>query len=37
MSQLDGTKDERTRFVAVMEIPPVVSVKTAVRVQIVKT
>ena len=28
--------DERTRFVAVLEIPPVVSAETAVRVQIVK-
>jgi len=35
-SQLDGAKDERTRFVAVLEIPPVVSAETAVRVQIVK-
>jgi hypothetical protein len=32
---LDGANDERTRFVAVLEIPPVVSAKTAVRVQIV--
>jgi hypothetical protein len=32
-SHLDGPKDERTRFVAVLEIPPV---ETAVRVQIVK-
>ena len=35
-SHLDGDKDERTRFVAVLEIPPVVSAETAVRVQIVK-
>jgi len=35
-SHLDGAKDERTRFVAVLEIPPVVSAKIAVRVQIVK-
>jgi hypothetical protein len=28
--------DERTRFVAVLEITPVVSAETAVRVQIVK-
>ena len=35
-SHLDGTKDKRTRFVAVLEIPPVESVETAVRVQIVK-
>jgi len=33
---LDGAKDERTRFVAVLEIPPVNSAETAVRVQIVK-
>jgi len=33
---LDGANDERTRFVAVLEIPPVVSAETAVRVQIVK-
>jgi hypothetical protein len=31
-----SNKDERTRFVAVLEIPPVVSAETAVRVQIVK-
>jgi hypothetical protein len=31
-----GLKDERTRFVAVLEIPPVESAETAVRVQIVK-
>jgi hypothetical protein len=35
-SHLDGAKDERTRFVAVLEIPFVVSAETAVRVQIVK-
>ena len=35
-SHLDGPKDERTRFVAVLEIPPVKSAETAVRVQIVK-
>ena len=35
-SHLDGANDERTRFVAVLEIPPVVSADTAVRVQIVK-
>jgi hypothetical protein len=35
-SHLDGANDERTRFVAVLEIPPVVSAETAVRVQIVK-
>jgi hypothetical protein len=34
-SHLDGANDERTRFVAVLEIPPVVSAETAVRVQIV--
>jgi hypothetical protein len=33
---LDGEKDERTRFNAVLEIPPVVSAETAVRVQIIK-
>jgi hypothetical protein len=33
---LDGKKDDRTRFVAVLEIPPVESAETAVRVQIVK-
>jgi hypothetical protein len=33
---LDGAKDERTRFVAVLEIPPVESAETAIRVQIVK-
>ena len=35
-SHLDGANDERTRFVTVLEIPPVVSAETAVRVQIVK-
>lgn len=35
-SHFDGAKDERTRFVAVLEIPPVLSAETAVRVQIVK-
>ena len=35
-SHLDGDNDERTRFVAVLEIPPVESAETAVRVQIVK-
>jgi hypothetical protein len=35
-SHLDGEQDERTRFVAVLEIPPVESAETAVRVQIVK-
>jgi hypothetical protein len=35
-SHLDGQNDERTRFVAVLEIPPVVSAETAVRVQTVK-
>jgi hypothetical protein len=35
-SHLDGAKDEQTRFVAVLEIPPVVSAETAVRVQIIK-
>jgi hypothetical protein len=33
---LDGVKDERTRFVTVLEIPPVELIETAVRVQIVK-
>jgi hypothetical protein len=35
-SHLDGEKDERTRFVTVMEIPPANSVEIAVPVQIVK-
>ena len=34
-SHLDGKNDERTRFVAVLEIPPVESALTAVRVSIV--
>ena len=33
-SHLDGKNDERTRFVAVLEIPPVESAKTAVQVSI---
>jgi hypothetical protein len=32
---LDGKHDERTRFAAVLEIPPVESAETAVRVQII--
>ena len=35
-SHLDGKRDERTRFVAVLEIPPVDSAQKAVQVQIVK-
>jgi hypothetical protein len=35
-SHLDGEKDERTRVVAVLEIPPVTSAETAVKVSIVK-
>lgn len=35
-SHCDGDKDEGERFVAVLEIPPVESAETAVRVQIVK-
>lgn len=35
-SHLDGNQDERTRFVAVLEIPPVDSAQRAVQVQIVK-
>lgn len=35
-SRLDGKNDESTRFVAVLEIPPVESAETAVRLQIVK-
>jgi hypothetical protein len=35
-SHLDGEHDERTRFVAVLEIPPVESAETAGRVQRVK-
>ena len=33
---LDGKHDQRTRFVAVLEIPPVDSAQKAVQVQIVK-
>jgi hypothetical protein len=33
---MDGKKDERTRIIAMLEIPPVESAETAVRVQIVK-
>ncbi len=33
-SHLDGQKDERERFVAVLELPPVDSAKTAVQVSI---
>ncbi len=35
-SHLDGANDERERFVAVLEIPPVDSAQKAVQVQIVK-
>lgn len=35
-SHLDGNNDERERFVAVLEIPPVDSAQKAVQVQIVK-
>ena len=35
-SHLDGTNDERTRVVAVLEVPPVTSAETAVKVSIVK-
>jgi len=35
-SHVDGKNDEHERFVAVLEIPPVESPETAVRVQIVK-
>ena len=35
-SHLDGPNDEHTRFVAVLEIPPVDAAKRAVQVQIVK-
>jgi hypothetical protein len=35
-SHLEGKNDERTRLVAVLEIPPVVSAQKAVRFQIVK-
>lgn len=34
-SHLDGDKDESTRYVAVLEIPPVVSPETAVKASIV--
>jgi hypothetical protein len=34
-SHLEGDRDERTRYVAVLEIPPVVSPETAVRASIV--
>jgi len=34
-SHLDGPNDERTNFVAVLEIPPVVSPETAVKAAIV--
>lgn len=35
-SHLAGKKDDKERFVAVLELPPVVSPETAVRLQIVK-
>ena len=35
-SHLDGKNDDRERFVAVLEIPPVDSAQKAVQVQIVK-
>lgn len=35
-SHLDGESEERTRFVAVLEIPPVESAEASVRVQIVQ-
>lgn len=35
-SRLEGANDERERFVAVLEIPPVDSAQKAVQVQIVK-
>lgn len=35
-AHLDGDHDERTRYVAVLEIPPVNSAETAVRVSVVK-
>lgn len=35
-SHVDGAHDERTRFVDMLEIPPVESAETALRVQIVK-
>jgi hypothetical protein len=34
-SHLDGGKDVRTRYVAVLEVPPVVSPETAVKASIV--
>jgi hypothetical protein len=34
-ANLDGAKDQKTRFVAVLEIPPVKDAKTAVQVSIV--
>ena len=34
-AHLDGPKDDQTRFVAVLEIPPVKDAKTAVQVSIV--
>jgi hypothetical protein len=34
-AHLDGPKDEKTRFVAVLEIPPVKDAKTAVQASIV--
>jgi hypothetical protein len=33
-AHLDGPKDDKTRFVAVLEIPPVTNAKTAVRASI---
>ena len=35
-AHLDGADDERTRYVAVLEIPPVDSAQKAVQIQIVK-
>jgi hypothetical protein len=35
-SHRDGAKDERKRFMTLLEIPPVVSAETAVRVQVLK-
>ena len=35
-SHLDGARDDKERFVAVLEIPPVDSAQKAVQVQIVK-
>ena len=34
-AHLDGPKDEKTRFVAVLELPPVINAKTAVQASIV--